>query len=330
MKRKLGKALLVMAIALMVFIGKGSEAKAYYIIDGEFWMTWDEFNYMGQAGLLPLYSHVVILDEGFSTAKMELLSMGAATSYVSKENFDYDWYLQKHPELAATCGTDQDAVYSFYETTGRSTGWCGRVAANKMIGQQDFDYVRYAAENPDVAAIWGQDAAALYAHYVNNGMSEGREGYSTDDKINAYRRMYEVCSQIITPGMSDREVIKAVHDWMVMNIAYDCSEFGTIPEESCHIEGAINRGLAICHGYAETFQAFMGIEGINSIVVVGGTTGGAHAWNKVKVDGEYYYIDVTWDDPVPDRPGRVYGYKYYLTKDPTFGGDHMPHDDREF
>lgn len=44
----------------------------------------------------------------------------------------------------------------------------------------EFDYMRYAAENPDVFAAFGQDAAALYNHYTTYGMNEGRKAYYTD------------------------------------------------------------------------------------------------------------------------------------------------------
>ena len=39
-----------------------------------------------------------------------------------------------------------------------------------------------------------------------------------------------------------------------------------------------------------------------------------HAWNMVKIDGEYYHVDVTWNDPVPDRQGRVL-HTYFNTSD---------------
>ena len=70
----------------------------------------------------------------------------------------------------------------------------------------------------------------------------------------------------------------------------------------------------------------MDYQGIDCKVISGTANGGGHAWNKVKLEGDYYYIDVTWDDPVPDREGRL-RYDYYLTKDPTFGGDHVPEHD---
>ena len=56
----------------------------------------------------------------------------------------------------------------------------------------------------------------------------------------------------------------------------------------------------------------------------GNGTWAGHAWNKVKLDGNWLYIDVTWDDPLPDRGAYVYWYDYYLVTDPTFGGDHRP------
>ena len=57
--------------------------------------------------------------------------------------------------------------------------------------------------------------------------------------------------------------------------------------------------------------------GITSEIVTGKSPGNddTHAWNRVWIDGEVYYLDVTHDDPVPDQPGRV-SYKYFmLTED---------------
>ncbi|MBQ2488177.1 MAG: hypothetical protein II517_07495, partial [Ruminococcus sp.] len=39
-----------------------------------------------------------------------------------------------------------------------------------------------------------------------------------------------------------------------------------------------------------------------------------HQWNKVKIDGAYYHVDVTWDDPEPDRPGLV-RHTFFLLSD---------------
>lgn len=319
MRRNAGRMLLAAAAVLAVFIGKGSEAKAYEVVGGVAYMTWDEYEAAERRGGAP--EGCVISEafqEGGDSARNFLYTMD---EYVPSWYFDYDWYLERHPELAGICGTDRKAIYAFYANTGQANGWYGRVAPDKLVELSDFDYVRYAAENPDVAAAIGQDAAALYNHYVNYGIKEGRSGYVTDDFVNAYLKIYEVSSRIINPGMSDRERIKAVHDWMCLNMRYDRENYdrGTIPAESYDVTGAMNKGVVVCQGYAETFKDFMSLQGIECEII----TSENHAWNKVKVDGEYYYIDVTWDDTDNSSNMR---YDYYLSKDPTFGGepDHIP------
>lgn len=336
MRKNIRKLLLGMAVVLAVFMGNGGEAKAYDIVGGTAYISWDEYLDISEAEMTMLENGTLasgyrIIDlwpdkNGMPVITGELLNL--MDKYVPADIFDYDWYLRKHPELIEVCGTDKNAIYTFYATTGQAAGWQGRIAPDKLICPQNFDHTRYAAENPDVAAVVGLDKMALYTHYVNNGIAEGRKGYATFETVNTYLKMYEISSRIIEDGMSDREAVKAVHDWMVLNIAYDYDNYlkGKIPGESYEIEGTINKGRAVCDGYSKTFRVFMNIQGINCVKISGEAGGGGHAWNKVKVDGEYYYIDVTWDDPVPDRPGRV-RYNYYLTKDPTFGGDHAPEND---
>ncbi len=252
-----------------------------------------------------------------------------AKERISEKNFDYEWYLEKHPDLAAIVGDDKKAVYTFYKNIGQPNGWLGRVAPETLLTRNNFDYIRYAQENPDVAQALGVKRTALYNHYISTGVYEGRRGYSTSENINAKLKIYEVADQITHPLMSDPEIIKTVHDWMCLNIAYDYDNYqnDTIPDSSYSITGAMRDGRAVCQGYAETFQYFMDVLGLECELITGTAISslgsGGHAWNRVKVDEQWYYIDVTWDDPVPDSVGRVL-YDYYMTTDPTFGGDHYP------
>ena len=57
----------------------------------------------------------------------------------------------------------------------------------------------------------------------------------------------------------------------------------------------------------------MEIAGIPCEYVSGYATGG-HAWNLVEIDGEWYHVDTTWDDPIPNREGYV-RYDYFLKSD---------------
>lgn len=115
----------------------------------------------------------------------------------------------------------------------------------------------------------------------------------------------------------------AVHDYMVLNCEYDYENYqnGTIPRVSYSAEGIFVYKTAVCDGYRKAFQLCMDILGIPCIGVTGTANGGGHAWNAVQLDGEWYMVDVTWDDPVPDREGYV-RYDYFNITDEVMKKDH--------
>ena len=124
-----------------------------------------------------------------------------------------------------------------------------------------------------------------------------------------------VLEQVVTAGMSDYDIAKALHDYLVLNCAYDYDNYlrNTIPAESYTAEGALLEGTAVCSGYAKAYQLLMQRAGIPCEYVTG-YAGGSHAWNVVQIDGEWYHVDTTWDDPVPDKAGYV-RYDYFLKSD---------------
>lgn len=137
------------------------------------------------------------------------------------------------------------------------------------------------------------------------------------------KKVKSIISKNIKANMSTAEKIKAIHDYMVLNCEYDYKNYlrGTIPYVSYTPEGVILKKKAVCQGYAEAFELFMDALNIPCEVVIGTGNGGGHAWNIVKVDGKWYQIDVTWDDPVPDTKGYV-RYNYFLIPDSKMDDDH--------
>lgn len=132
-----------------------------------------------------------------------------------------------------------------------------------------------------------------------------------------------VIGEIIKPGMSDLEKEIAVHDYIVLHTAYDYNNYvnGTVPDDSYSAYGVLFKGTAVCEGYAAATQLLLGLAGIESQIVTGTANGGAHAWNKVKLGDDYYNLDVTWDDPVPDEQGRL-TYSYFNVTDEELARDH--------
>jgi len=102
--------------------------------------------------------------------------------------------------------------------------------------------------------------------------------------------------------MSDADKVLEVHDWICDYLEYGCID----GLDSYKAFGAINNGIAVCSGYAELFDIFMNILDIPAVVVSSWELN--HAWNMVQIDGEWYWLDVTWDDPAADWFCENYNY----------------------
>lgn len=131
----------------------------------------------------------------------------------------------------------------------------------------------------------------------------------------------EIIQKVIKPGMTDLQKERALHDYIVLNTSYDYANYqsNTIPRESYTAYGVLIQEVGVCQGYASAMQKLLTMAGIEARMVTG--TGISkngpepHGWNKVKIDGQWYHLDATWDDPVPDIPGTV-SHKYFnLTND---------------
>ncbi len=107
---------------------------------------------------------------------------------------------------------------------------------------------------------------------------------------------------------SDYEVELLVHDYLVTNITYDTNAASTgnieLYPHAWNVYGALTLNSCVCEGYAESFMLIMKMFGIKC----GLSTGSVHMWNYILLDGDFYYVDVTWDDS--DYNNLIY-YTYF-------------------
>ena len=105
----------------------------------------------------------------------------------------------------------------------------------------------------------------------------------------------EICRGLV----SDRDKVYAIHQWVTENIYYDYPDAYSTDnniERSRTAQIALDRKTAVCKGYAYLFQALCWAQKIPCNCNVGWvSSGGAHAWNLVKVGGEWLWVDTTWD-----------------------------------
>lgn len=148
----------------------------------------------------------------------------------------------------------------------------------------------------------------------------GEEDGLSDKDEEILARCREILEEIVTDDMSDFEKELAAHDWIVENGEYDdtvysnASHSGRVGYRDPY--GILVKGYGNCLGYASSFQLLMDLCGVECITVVGAAfdSRSDHAWNMVRLDGEWYCVDVVWDDSLADPedapPSTVARYKY--------------------
>ena len=123
-----------------------------------------------------------------------------------------------------------------------------------------------------------------------------------------YAYAKKLLNTILDDGMTDLEKVHAIYDWIMWRVLYDdsASEINEVADAvkcaAFYIEGVLTDTdyLAVCDGMSKTFSLLCNMEGIPAVRVIGkaysaGNYGG-HAWNKVKIDGEWFVCDCTWGD----------------------------------
>lgn len=147
-------------------------------------------------------------------------------------------------------------------------------------------------------------------------------------KISAKRETLEnKIAQIlgtIPANLPEVERERLIHDYITAHVRYDTvaaanpQPVGAILPHAYDIYGAAIEGKAVCEGYAKLFQYLCYRTGIHATQISGTAGGGGHMWNAVKLDGEWYALDATWDDPDTGIPY----YAYFNLTDREMGQTH--------
>ena len=160
------------------------------------------------------------------------------------------------------------------------------------------DLMRGARENPMMFIIEGfyyvSDnrgiVSKLYPEYIYDEATTRR--YVSGIKPVADEAMAQ-----LQPGMTDYEKLLVLHDWLI-----DRVEYGFDANQECfNLYGALVNRVAVCQGYSQAFCFLARMAGLDCGFLSNESMN--HAWNVVQLNGKYYNLDVTWDDPSPDNVG---------------------------
>ncbi len=185
--------------------------------------------------------------------------------------------------MGITTDTVEDFLYDVY---------------NRCPYQYLFDFFSYSYR-PSQETPGLYEVTSLIPHYVT----------TSDEAAAKLAEVNAVVDSIVSwipEGASDEEKLICVHDWLVVNSAYD----RTYTYHDAYT--ILTQGTGVCDAYSYAMMTVCNRLGIPCVRMTSSSMN--HAWNIVKIDGEWYHIDATWDDPTADRLGRV-RHSHFLVSD---------------
>lgn len=112
---------------------------------------------------------------------------------------------------------------------------------------------------------------------------------------------------LVNDSMTDAEKALVIHDELTI-----LGRYSTDDHNKADIYDLLVDGTSVCQGYALAYSYLLSLAGIDSEIVVSVSMN--HMWNKVHIGNAWYNVDVTWDDPLNDRPGHAQ-HTYFLLSD---------------
>ncbi len=245
------------------------------------------------------YNHIGTLENG-----EELQSIYDKLYYVTT-NFAYDAYGKM---------TIYDSEYYL----------CADISSEYEAIEQDNNSVynvvfAFLNENPqifydgDYVCILKNSNKAYLSLHVDSSYVDGSVRVAEADAITIGVQEYD---EILDTTMSAYAIEKRIHDKLILDNNYAFDEEGN-PEDAAYahsIAGSLNSsyGGGVCESYAKAFQLLLNRYNVDNYMILGLANSANHAWSFVKLDdGNYYCVDVTWDDATTTNGNHVLSYKYF-------------------
>jgi len=189
------------------------------------------------------------------------------------------------------------------------------------VGREDMTIASYAISMDHPEFFWTRKYSfdIINDEYVTNIYYEIPDDVdmlvsSIDSKVNSI--FEEIVSQNIE---NNYDKIKFFYEWIINN-----TEYGE-RSDSQEITSVFVNNTSVCAGYSKAFLYLCQKADIECAYVSGYTNQNEkHAWNLVKLGDNYYWIDVTWGDPVyaGEKDNRI-NYNYFLVDDSDFFTNHI-------
>lgn len=159
------------------------------------------------------------------------------------------------------------------------------------FGYGESDVKEFADFLRDNVYVYVDDISISDANNLTYVQSYARES----SFVEAYVK--SSVAKCVTRSMTQKQAAQAIHDYIVANFDYDYTY------NNHSVYSMITTGKGVCQAYTNLYKAMCRYVGIDCVAVYGTANSssvpggvGSHSWNRLCIDGVYYYVDVTWDD----------------------------------
>ena len=126
------------------------------------------------------------------------------------------------------------------------------------------------------------------------------------------QKVQEIIDASTHDGMTQLQIALSVHDYLITHCTYDHSKKHNTGYD------LVVHGTTMCNGYAEAYMDILNRLGIPCKLIESGAMN--HGWNLVQLDGNWYHVDLTWDDPTPNSYGTAVHTYFLLTDEEMLAG----------
>ena len=139
--------------------------------------------------------------------------------------------------------------------------------------------------------------------------------YTDVEMENINKKIEEVKKDVVKDEKDIKTIIKLIHDYIINNSKYDKerADNNVITYASNTAYGVLFEGHGICSGYADAMALFLDDYHVPNFKV----SSEDHVWNAVYIDGNWYHLDLTWDDPITSSGEDIVLYDFFLIDSKT-------------
>lgn len=262
-------------------------------------------------GVLYLNREFIVENIVYNVVKMQTVSLDFQNSYNLQYDFDY---VQNVKEF--NINNKQDLMNLYYTVINNGNEVFDFYCPKEYKGC--IEDVKDLANNPDLLSTING-----YVHPYNSFDtvetiydSLGRvnltikKTYTAKEIELINEKVEEIIKEQVKDEKDKRKIIKIIHDYIVSHTKYDKlrTDQNIINYYSNTAYGVLFQGYGICSGYADAMAIFLDYFDIPNYKI----SSENHVWNAVYLDGKWYHLDLTWDDPIVATGQDIVDDSYFL------------------